>query len=650
MKHVIIGTAGHVDHGKTALVRALTGIDTDRLREEKNRGLTIELGFAPFVMPQGHLASIVDVPGHERFIKTMVAGIMGIDLVLLVIAADEGIMPQTREHLDIIDLLGVKQGVVALTKKDLVDDEWLDMVAEEVRDALVPTTLATAPLVCVSAKTGEGIGELMEAITKEATKAGLGVDSGVFRLPVDRVFVMEGHGTVVTGTVYGGTIRLGEQVAVLPEGHIARVRNIQVHGDKQNIASAGQRCALNLAGITSDMIKRGDTIAHPGTLGATERLDAVLSTIANAPVITHGQRVRLHLGTVEMMSRVRIIGPDDILPGTEGYVQLYLEEPVVAQRGDRYIIRSYSPATTIGGGQILLSNAPRRRRHGLGDYREMQVGALGSPKEILQIMLQRQRRILPRGSDHIAPLSPEQLARMTDLSLPLVKEALQELDGLNVSGKYLARDDYRAASEAIGKLLVEQQIQHPFRLGIHREELKSTLFPHWERKDFVTLLDLLAREHIIFMEDSWVGEPRHYQVLMGEDHPVISKLEEVMFNRGLEVQSGEEIAALLSLSVADTQDAMELLGNMNKVVQIAPGIVLHAHYFRKMLTMLEGHLVSGGSITVGEFRDMFQINRKLAIALLEYLDAQNYTRRQGQGRVAGPKLRTLFTKDERDAQ
>lgn len=646
MKHVIIGTAGHVDHGKTALVKALTGVDTDRLSEEKARGLTIELGFAPFVMPGGHLASIVDVPGHERFIKTMVAGITGIDLVLFVIAADEGIMPQTREHLDIIDFLGVKQGVVALTKKDLVDDDWLDMVAEEVRETLLATNLASAPIVYVSAKTGEGMGELMEALTREAAKAGTEVDTGVFRLPVDRVFVVEGYGTVVTGTVHSGTICLGDQVVVLPPGHVARVRSIQLHGDQQNVASAGQRCALNLAGVTSDMIERGNTIAHPGTLGATERLDAVLSTIGGAPVITQGQRVRLHLGTTEVMSRVRIIGPTDILPGTEGYIQLYPEEPVVAQRGDRYIIRSYSPATTIGGGQILLSNGPRRRRHSLEDYREMQVGALGSPKEILQITLQRQRRFLPRGFGSITPLAPEQLAKMTDLSLHLVQEALQELDGLRLPGKYLAEDDYSAAIKAISKLLMEQEIKHPFRLGIHREELRSTLFPHWERKDFAMLLDLLAREHIIFMEGSWVGEPRHYQLLMGEDNPVITQVEKALFDQGLEIKPVEEIAALVSLSVANTQDVMELLVNSNKIIQIEPGIALHVHHFRKALATVAGHLRDEGSIAVGEFRDMLKINRKLAIALLEYLDAQNYTRRQGQERVVGPKLRALFAEDE----
>ena len=298
MKHVIMGTAGHVDHGKTALVQALTGIDTDRLGEEKQRGLTIELGFAPFAMPEGGQLSIIDVPGHEKFIKNMVAGIMGIDLVLLVIAADEGIMPQTREHVDIINFLGVRQGVVALTKSDLVDNDWMEMVAEEVREFLGSTSLADAPLVPVSAKTGEGIPRLVDIIAAEANRASATVGDGVFRLPVDRVFIMEGHGTVVTGTIYGGSIQRGSQVVILPQNHTAKVRSIQVHGRKLDEASAGERCALNLTGIASDMIKRGDTITYPGKLGPTRQFDAVMTSVPSSLVITHGQRVRLHLGTM----------------------------------------------------------------------------------------------------------------------------------------------------------------------------------------------------------------------------------------------------------------------------------------------------------------------------------------------------------------
>ena len=645
MKHVIMGTAGHVDHGKTALVQALTGIDTDRLGEEKQRGLTIELGFAPFAMPEGGQLSIIDVPGHEKFIKNMVAGIMGIDLVLLVIAADEGIMPQTREHVDIINLLGVRQGVVALTKSDLVDNDWMEMVAEEVREFLGSTSLAGAPLVPVSAKTGEGIPRLVEIIAAEANRASATVGDGVFRLPVDRVFIMEGHGTVVTGTIYGGSIQRGSQVVILPQNHTAKVRSIQVHGRKLDEASAGERCALNLTGIASDMIKRGDTITYPGKLGPTRQFDAVMTSVPSSLVITHGQRVRLHLGTMEVMSRLRVIGTDDIAPGTKGYVQFYTEEPVVTSRGDRYIVRSYSPVTTIGGGQVLLPSAPRRRRHSIEDRRELEIEDQGSPGEILDIVLRRQRRQLPRGLTCITPLAAEELSHMADLPVHLVKEILSGADGVDIAGKHFAQEDYNSTVQAVSEALLSQQARAPFRLGIHREELKSTLFPHWERKDFGALLDVLAKEHIIFIEGPWVSEPQKYQRLMQADHPAVLQLEAAILQQGFQVHSAEEMATSLSMSVADAQDVIELLAHLGKIVHVGPGIALHITHFQQALAALGHHLTTRGSITVGEFRDSLQINRKLAVVLLEYLDTLNYTRRQGDGRVAGTRLPSLYTEN-----
>ena len=351
---IIIGTAGHVDHGKTWLVKALTGVDTDRLKEEKERGISIELGFAPLRLPGGIHAGVVDVPGHERFVKNMLAGAGGIDMVLFVVAADEGVMPQTREHLDILELLRVQKGVVALTKVDLVDEEWLLLVEEDVRELLKPTHFRHAPIVPVSSVTGAGLKELLDALAGVAAEVNPKPRTGEARLPIDRVFTITGFGTVLTGTLFSGTMHTGDALEIMPSGLKGRVRSLQVHGQKVEEAGAGQRVAVNLTGVEVGQVKRGDVLVTPGAFPAVRRVAAALHLLERAPhPLKNYQRIRFHLGTKEALGRVRLLDRDELRPGDDAVVQIELEEAVVAAVHDRYVIRQYSPVTTIGGGEVI---------------------------------------------------------------------------------------------------------------------------------------------------------------------------------------------------------------------------------------------------------------------------------------------------------
>ncbi|MCL4424709.1 MAG: selenocysteine-specific translation elongation factor [Firmicutes bacterium] len=394
----IIGTAGHVDHGKTALVRALTGHDPDRLPEEKERGITIDLGFAPFQLPDGHRAGLIDVPGHERFIKNMLAGAGGVDLALLVVAADEGVMPQTREHLYILDLLGVKAGVIAVTKRDLVDADWLELVKEDIRQTVTGTFLADAPVVAVSAVTREGLTDLVQAIVRATDFLSPRPAEGWVRLPIDRAFLVRGAGVVITGTLWQGSLRSGDHLEILPAGLSALVRGLEVHGEKVTQATAGQRVAINLPGVELAQVKRGAVLVSPETFQPTTLLDAEVTLlkvnlskddfIPNAwSGLQHNQRVRFHVGSSEVLGRVRVLDSEKIPPGDSGLVQFLAEEPLVVARGDRFILRSYSPVTTIGGGWILEAHPPRRRRFRPEELKPLLVRAAGDRQSILSQLL-----------------------------------------------------------------------------------------------------------------------------------------------------------------------------------------------------------------------------------------------------------------------
>lgn len=547
-------------------------------------------------------------------------------------------MPQTQEHLDIISLLGMTRGVVALTKIDLVEEDWLEMVEEEIRELLESTALAEAPIIPVSAKSGQGIPQLVSAIATEARKASTGAAGEVFRLPVDRVFVAEGYGTIVTGTVYGGRLNRGAEVVVLPQNVRTRVRGIQVHGQDTHMVSAGERCALNLAGIDSRGVKRGDTIAYPGQLETSSVLDAVLAAVKGARPICHGQRVRVHLGTSEIMARLRLLGKDEIGPGARGYVQVRTEEPVVALRGDRYIVRSYSPIVTIGGGWVIMPNPPRRRRYDPDELREMELEAEGSPRDVLHMVLTRQRRQLRQDIASIAPLGLEELSRMTNLSAASVQGALMAANWMDIAGKYLPAREYAAAVEAVSKALQDLYSQAPFRLGVDREELRSTLFSQWGHRDFTALLARLSEEEMIVMGGRWVSDPETYQRLLRVDHPALLNLEAAILNQGFQPKPLRYLASSLSVKMSDITDMMALLVTSGKVIDVGCGFFLHTSIVDQAWAVVKQYLINKTNITAAQCRDSLQTNRKLAVALLEYFDSLDLTRRKGNERLAGSRF------------
>jgi len=494
MKRIIIGTAGHIDHGKTALVRAMTGVDTDRLKEEKKRGISIELGFAPLTLPHGQSAGIVDVPGHERFVRQMLAGAFGMDLVLLIIAADEGIMPQTREHLDIIQLLGIKQGIVVITKMDLVDEEWLMMVEEDIREYLADTDLKAWPVIAVSSLDGRGIPELLNLIEQLAAEVQEKPALGQIRLPIDRVFTMTGFGTVVTGTLWSGRIKLNDALQVLPQEQTVRVRTLHVHNHKVEEALAGQRVAVNLQGIDISDIQRGNVLASPGFLKPTHRVSANLRLLKSSPrPLKNWARVRFHLGTDECLGRVVLLEHDELQPGGQGYVQIVMEEPVVCAKGDRFVIRFYSPVTTIGGGTVIDPHPPKQKRFNEAVLEEIAVKEEG---DLLEVVMQE----FNKRPDRI--VSVEELSATAHSGTEETEEILAELhrQGLVQPLRVESRDLYISSlgleqnTQRITQVLAEYHRRYPLRRGFPREELRSRHFKQYPVKVFNALLGVLEEK------------------------------------------------------------------------------------------------------------------------------------------------------------
>ncbi|NMA69806.1 MAG: selenocysteine-specific translation elongation factor, partial [Desulfitobacterium sp.] len=494
MKKIILGTAGHIDHGKTSLVNKLTGVNTDRLEEEQRRGMTIDLGFASLTLPSGQNISIIDVPGHEKFVKNMVAGVTGIDLVMLVIAADEGVMPQTKEHLDILNLLDVKTGVIALTKKDLVDDEWLEMVIEDIESTLQGTTLAGSPIITVSSVTGEGIAQLLNTLDELTQKVQTKEALGLFRLPIDRVFSMAGHGTVVTGTIISGMIKKGDTLAIYPSGDTTRVKGIQVHNTSVEEASAGDRCALNLTGVEKSEIQRGDTIAPEGALTPIWLADALVYTVKGKGNLVHNQRVHVHIGTKEVLARVRVLGTEEITEGSKGYIQLRFEEPVVLLRKDRFIIRSYSPVVTIGGGWIIYHHTRNRKRFAPETMDALSIGEKGTVEELVSLILNSSEK----------PLSLNELWQTLNIERTELEKALQEeiatgkLIFLQDTQKYLSTNQYEKHYSKILAEFKNMYKKYPYRYQIDKEELKSRVFDWLDPKDFGALInDYIAHQRFL---------------------------------------------------------------------------------------------------------------------------------------------------------
>jgi selenocysteine-specific elongation factor len=628
---IILGTAGHIDHGKTSLVRALTGIDTDRLKEEKERGITIELGFAHLDVG-GRRFGLVDVPGHERFLKAMVAGAGGVDVVMLVIAADEGVMPQTREHLDICGLLGIKRGVVALTKRDLVDDAWLELVTADVQAALAGTFLADAKIIAVSSTTGAGLDELRAELVRLADEVKARPADGILRLPLDRVFTMKGFGTVVTGTILGGRVRAGDDVVVLPEGTTAKVRGLQVHGETVDEARAGMRTAVNLMGTGRDELRRGQLLSHPGAIEAGHLIDARLVYLKTCrSPLERRARALLHLGTAQVMGTIVLVDHEALAPGEEALVQLHLDAPVAALPGDRFIARGFVPqehyGTTIGGGEVLRVHAPKVRRSSEEAASMLRRLAAAAPDERVAIEV--------RGAGP-AGMSRKVLGSRLGLPPRAVDEALNRLvqqadlfrDGdLYLHGEVLARLEGAALAEVDAF-----HAREAHKEGIPREELRSKLPRALPPRLYDALIAALVRRGAVVAEKETVRRARHAaaaaQAASGLT-PLAEKIAARFAQAGLEAPSPKDVPAEVGAPDAQVKAALDVLLRANRLVRVRPDYFVDKTTLDALREKLRAHLVANGQITPQEWKALTGVSRKYMIPLAEHFDAEKLTLRVG---------------------
>ncbi len=639
MKHVIVGTAGHIDHGKSALVKALTGTDPDRLAEEKRRGITIDLGFAHLEFPARAdrpllRVAFVDVPGHERFVKNMLAGIGGIDLVLFVVAADESIKPQTREHFDICRLLDVRRGLVALTKTDLVDHDLLELVRLEVEEFVAGSFLVGAPIVPVSARTREGLDRLSEELARLAAEAPAKDSSRHFRLPIDRAFVMKGFGPVVTGTLAAGTLTKDNEVELFPMRRRVRVRGIQVHGQLAERAMAGQRTALNLAGIEVAELERGMSLVAPGIFDATQRVETLLHLLPSARPLKHRARVHFHCGTAAVVAEVRLaMGMEKLEPGASAYAQLLLRQPALLLPGDRFIVRQFSPVVTIGGGRVLDNQAsPRRAKSGAGgDTAEfLKILETGSGEEILLALLGR----------GVPAADAARLIARTGWLESALREAAgalarkKKVEILSNSPLVLAHGERFRALLAEAVTLVEKfHAANPLLPGIPKEELRDRGFGRLSPLVFEAALARLAAEGRLETQGEIVKRAGRRIVLTDEEQRAKQQITAAFENAGLRVPWVKEVLAKLPIEPPRAQKILRILIKEQELVKVSEELVFHRSAIERLRTQLTQYKARSDRLNVSSFKDLAGITRKYAIPLLEYLDRERVTRRVGDERV-----------------
>ncbi len=617
----VIGTAGHVDHGKSALVEALTGTNPDRLSEEQERGLTIELGFAWLTLPSGREVSIVDVPGHVRFVRHMLAGVGAIDLALFVVAADESVMPQTLEHLEILDLLGVEHGVVAITKSDLVDADWLDLVEDEVRTLLEPTSLADAPVVRVSAVTGDGLDELRETLDAALDQVPEPRDIGRPRIGIDRVFTMTGFGTVVTGTLLDGRLSVGDSVEAVPDGPTARIRGLQTHRTEREEAEPGTRVAVNLAGLSTDELQRGQVLAPAGRLTAARAIDARVRVLGHRP-LRHNLRVAVHAGAAEVQGRVRVLGSvddldgsagiDEVAAGAEGWCQVVLNEPLAVVPGDLFVLRVSDQ--TVAGGRVIEVNPPRHRRTDGATVERLATRAAGTPESAVLAALERLEPCLAATIEGDVELDAEAFAQALS---SLVEAGSVVALAAGEESIYLTSDGLARLGQRAADALETYEQQHPLRFAMPREELRSRLA--LDGRDFGAVLDSLA--------------------------PAIAAAGEGVAREGWEPQltaaqrtaADEIVTQLVAAGAAPPRleadaELIAYLEGAGRAVDCGDGVVMAAEAYEQAVANARERLRAGPA-TLGEMRDALGTNRRAAQALLETLDRRGITRREGDARV-----------------
>ncbi len=628
----VIGTAGHVDHGKSTLIYALTGIDPDRLREEKERGMTIDLGFAWLTLPSGREVSIVDVPGHERFVHNMLAGVGGIDIALLVVAADEGIMPQTSEHLAIVDLLGIRNGVIAVTKADLVDDEWLELVKAEIEDAVVGTSLEGAPMISVSAVSGAGLDELKATLDDLLVRERVRPSGGNPRLPIDRVFTMAGFGTVVTGTLVDGELRVGQEVEIQPSGRRTRIRGLQSHKRKVAAAPAGTRVAVNLTGVATDALARGEVLSAPGALRPTRVVDVKLRLLESAPKpLAHNTALTFHTGAAETSAKAALLDRQLLEPGQVGWAQLRLGHAVALAKGDLFIIRLPSPSLTVGGGSIVEPHPRRHRRFQEAVLDRLAVLERGSPGEVLIQQLQVREPSELGALLSRAGLPPDEARRVIEDLIQRGDMLVLERDASNgrLSSQTLlvSRAGWDRLVGGVRGALEGYHRAYPLRRGMPKEELRTRL--GLDARLFARLLERLLLEGLAAEAGPLLRLPHHEVALTAEQQMLAERIIDALRRGEASPPGRADLEARFGVSPELTQ----ALVDRGELAEVAPDLVYPREVFEVMVDEITKTIRERGPITVAGVRDLFDTSRKYALALLAHLDERKVTRRVGDERI-----------------
>ncbi len=623
-RHVIIGTAGHIDHGKTALVKALTGIETDTHPQERARGMTIDVGFAYWKED----VTLLDVPGHERFVKNAVAGVSSVDLALFVVAADDGVMPQTREHLAILRLLGVRDGLVALTKTDLVEPEWVEMVVEDLRELLAGTFLEAAEIVPVSSVTGEGIGRLRTLLEERIAGVGPRPDRGALRLPIDRAFSMSGFGTVVTGTVLAGSVRPRDELVLQPRGRPVRVRGVQVHGRDVAAAGAGSRAAVNLSDVNVADVARGDTLAEPGFFEATTRIDARLQMLPDAPaVLKHRDRLRLHLGPGEVLARVALLDADVLAPGEAGFVQLQLERPGLAAHGDRFVARRYSPARTLAGGVVLDPRARRHRRRRPDVLERLRRLRTEDPQEVLDALL-RDAGAHSRSAGDLAPLLGRRAADV-EARLRELRDRGSCVDFEQAGRRrFVHAGAWKRLGEEILEALARFHEEQPLQPAVSREELSRRTGADHEAAVFQAAAESLAADGRVRLESGRLSLPGHQVELTPEQEALRRAIAGALRGGGAQPPDGGELTGSLGRTAAEVEAVVAVMQERGDLVRLRAGLLFDAAVLERIESNLVGYLREHGQIEVAGFRELVGTTRRFALPLLNYFDGQGLTRRE----------------------
>lgn len=633
MKHIVVGTAGHIDHGKTTLIKALTGKDTDRLKEEKERGISIDLGFAFFDLPSGKRAGIVDVPGHEKFIKNMLAGAQGIDIVLMVIAADEGVMPQTMEHLQILKLLGLKKGLIVITKCSKVDREWIEEIKLDIREKFKDTFLEDADIHEVDSIISMGLKELVTSLDKISNEMIEKNKNGNFRMPVDRVFSISGIGTVVTGTILNGSIDEGDFIEVYPKGITSKARSIQVHDQSVKKAESGERCALNLSGIKTLEIKRGDIIASVNSLNSSFVIDCKFNYLkSNEKAFKNNQRIKLYHGTSETIGRAVILDKEEITPGEEGYIQVRLEEEIICKREDKFVIRNYSPMVTLGGGIIIEPLAKKVKRYNESYINELIIKEKGENEDILEKLIESLSSNFPSEKELLKHLSINKNEFNNQIKILLKSEKVFNID-LDNEDVYVHSNFLK---DKLNKISQELKIFHdknPLKLGMYKEELKSKIFKQGVKsKIYEYILYYGIEKNLIRKNDNYICL-KEFSIKYSE---VQNKIREnIIREYKKELFNPPKYNDLIKFekSIQDFEEIYNLLIESGDLIKLPEDVILNVAAIHKAKDKLIDYIEENGSITLGAFRDELETNRKVAVALLEYFDEIKLTRRVENTRV-----------------